>query len=37
MRERVTLCGGELSTEIGADQRATLIARLPLATQGALV
>jgi signal transduction histidine kinase len=36
MRERVTLCGGELSTEIAPDQDATLIARLPLATQGVL-
>ena len=36
MRERVALCGGELSTEIGPDQSSTLIARLPLATQGVL-
>jgi signal transduction histidine kinase len=36
MRERVALCGGELSTEIGPDQSSRLVARLPLATQGAL-
>ncbi len=36
MRERVALCGGELSTEIGPNLSSTLIARLPLATQGAL-
>lgn len=36
MRERVALCGGELSSEIGPDQSSTLTARLPLATRGAL-
>jgi signal transduction histidine kinase len=36
IRERVAHCGGELSTEIGPDQRSTLIARLPRPPQGAL-
>jgi signal transduction histidine kinase len=36
IRERVALCGGELSAEVGPDDSAMLIARLPRAAQGAL-
>jgi signal transduction histidine kinase len=36
IRERVTLCGGELSAELGAGEISQLIARLPRETQRAL-
>jgi signal transduction histidine kinase len=37
MAQRVALCGGELSIEVAPDHSSTLTARLPLATQEALV